>query len=261
MGRHDWADRAQGPEPVRQPAPAPGRLRVLVGRSSVVVLVVGALAWISVSILFNPPPGGPQQIQSLPLSTGAGQTPGGGKAVEGRNPEGKVGAQEPGAPTSPPDGAADPGAGIVVHVIGAVRKPGVYELRPGSRALDAVKRAGGLRTDAAPESVNLAAEIADGTQLRIPVRGERSDAATRTPVGGNSAGGSGGGASAGGLLDINKATGGELEELPGIGPALAGRIIEFRESNGPFKNLAELDAVSGIGPAMLASLRTKVEFR
>ena len=235
---------------------------MLVGRSAVVVLVVGALAWISVSIVFNPPPGGPQQIQSLPLSTGAGQTPGGGKAVEDRTPEGKVGDQEPGAPDSTPDGTAGPGAGIVVHVIGAVRKPGVYELPPGSRALDAVKRAGGLRKDAAPESVNLAAEVPDGTQLRIPVRGERPGAAVQAPGGGSTAGGGGGGeAAAGGLLDINKATGGELEALPGIGPALAGRIIEFRESNGPFKNLAELDAVSGIGPAMLASLRTKVAFR
>ena len=143
-----------------------------------------------------------------------------------------------------------------MHVIGAVKKPGVYELPLGSRVLDAVDRAGGMKKNAAPEAVNLAAEVTDGQQLRIPLRGERSAPAAQTPDAANPKAGA-----SGGMLDINAATGAELEALPGIGPALAQRIIEFRESNGAFKNLAELDAVSGIGPALLAGLREKVEFK
>ncbi len=73
------------------------------------------------------------------------------------------------------------GATVVVHVIGAVKKPGVYELPLGSRVLDAVNRAGGMQKNAAPEAVNLAAEITDGQQLRIPLRGEHSGSAAQTP--------------------------------------------------------------------------------
>ncbi|MFF5790863.1 helix-hairpin-helix domain-containing protein [Paeniglutamicibacter sp. NPDC012692] len=244
MGRHDWAERAATPDL----ALAPGRLRVLIGRSAVIVLVIGALSWISVSIVFNPPPAGPKQIQSLPLAVDGSSSP------EGKRTVGQEQGGQSGQP--PPAGTVAAGARAVVHVIGAVKKPGVYELPMGSRALDAVNRAGGMQKNAAPDAVNLAAEIADGQQLRIPFRGERSGAAAQTPDGSTPRAGA-----AGGPLNINTATSAELEALPGIGPALAKRIIDFRQTNGAFKNLAELDAVSGIGPAMLATLRPKVEFK
>ena len=244
MGRHDWAERAAAPNL----AQAPGRLRVLVGRSAVIVLVIGALSWISVSIVFNPPPGSPKQIQSVPLAVDGSSVP-----AEKRTVEQDPGEQSGQSPTTGSEGA---GASVVVHVIGAVKIPGVYELPLGSRVLDAVDRAGGLHKNAAPEAVNLAAEVIDGQQLRIPLRGERSVPAVQAPDAAAPNAGA-----PGGMLNINTATSAELEALPGIGPALAKRIIDFRQSNGAFKNLAELDAVSGIGPAMLATLRQKVDFQ
>ena len=142
-----------------------------------------------------------------------------------------------------------------MHVIGAVKKPGVYELPLGSRVLDAVKRAGGMQKNANPEAINLAAEVTDGQQLRIPLEGIAPVPLARPRAAAPKAG------APGGMLNVNTASSAELETLPGIGPALAQRIIDFRQANGAFKNLAELDAVSGIGPALLATLRQKVVFK
>lgn len=258
MGRHDWAER----EADSHLAPAPGRLRLLMGRSAVIVLVIGALCWVSISIFINPLLGAPQQVETV--------------QVDGDEEPNQVPvpmAEPPAAPDSPQpsvrapagSGSSPPGSGtsVVIHVIGAVKNPGVYELRLGSRILDAVKKAGGLSKDALPESINLAAEISDGQQIRIPRRGDKASIQTPEPPPGQEAAtatGGIGGVTPGAKLNINTATGTELETLPGIGPALAQRIIEFRQSNGPFKNIGELDAVSGIGPSLLATLRAKVGF-
>ena len=119
--------------------------------------------------------------------------------------------------------------------------------------------AGGLTGKANAGAVNLASPLTDGQQLYIPEQGE-----SVPPAGSGLGGGAGtvpgGGAAVSGTVNLNTATSEELQRLPGIGPALAERIIEFRERNGPFGSLAELDAVSGIGPAILAQLDGKVSF-
>lgn len=144
---------------------------------------------------------------------------------------------------------APPGP-VVVHVAGAVLAPGVQRLPAGSRVIDAVEAAGGLRPDADAGRVNLAAELTDGTQIYVPAVGEAA------PPAGTAAGGA---AEAGdGLVDLNTANSAALEELPGIGPATAAAIIDHRERNGPFVSVDGLLEVRGIGEAKLAQLRDLV---
>lgn len=262
MGSHEWADQAAR----TNLGPAPGHLRVLIGRSAAIVLILGALTWISVSLLFNPPPRSPGDTETIPLqvaqSSPADAT---GDPPDAGPPPGES-AGEPEPPVSGSletgNGSAPPAAGAtaVVHMIGAVKDPGVYALPLGSRVLDAVDRAGGLAKDAAPEAINLAAQVRDGEQIRIPRRGEASKGPAPDPGPSGGAAGTGPPGAAPGKLNVNTADQSALEELPGIGPALAGRILAFRQANGPFKNLGELDAVSGIGPAMLGNLRDLVVF-
>jgi competence protein ComEA len=135
---------------------------------------------------------------------------------------------------------------LLVHVVGAVREPGLYRLREGSRVADAVERAGGATPKADLALVNLAAPIADGTQILVPAR-------SPTP-----AGGGGGGGAEGGPVHLNTATVEELDTLPGVGPVTAQKIVDFREENGAFASVDELDAVPGIGPARLEELRKLV---
>lgn len=157
------------------------------------------------------------------------------------------------------DDAADE---VVVHVAGAVASPGVVELPSGSRVVDAVRAAGGLRPDADPDRVNLAAEIADGQRVVIPALGQEvppevvpSGTATgRPPADGPSDGEAG----PGGLVDLNVATAEELDRLPGVGPATAAAIISHRERDGPFTSVDGLLDVRGIGEAKLEALRDLV---
>jgi competence protein ComEA len=140
---------------------------------------------------------------------------------------------------------------LVVHVVGAVRRPGLYRLADGSRIDDAIRRAGGARPKAALQLVNLAAPVADGQQVIVPVLGETPAAAT--------AAGSGGAAAPGAKVHLNTATLEQLDTLPGIGPVTAQKILDYRTANGAFSSVDELDAVSGIGPARLEQLRPLVE--
>ena len=140
------------------------------------------------------------------------------------------------------------GGGLVVHVAGAVRRPGVYELRAGARVADAVAKAGGARRRADLGAVNLAAELQDGRQVLVPLRAEPGSAAA-----------SAGGATTPGVpLDLNTATVEQLDELDGIGPATAQQIVAYREAHGGFGSVEELDQVPGIGETRLAALRDKV---
>ena len=137
---------------------------------------------------------------------------------------------------------------LVVHVAGAVNRPGLYELADGSRIDDAIAEAGGAKPKAALELVNLAAPVADGQQVLVPVRGEPGVAA-----------GAGSALPApGGKVSLNSATIEQLDALPGIGPVTAQQIIDFRTANGGFGSIEELDAVPGIGPARLEQLRPLV---
>lgn len=138
---------------------------------------------------------------------------------------------------------------IVVHVVGAVRHPGVFRLRAGVRVYEAVRAAGGSTRGADESAVDLAAKALDGSQILIPLKGQPS-----TPA---ASGGSGAGAS-GGPVSLSSAKAEDLDALDGIGPALAARIIEWRQAHGGFKSVGDLDQVSGIGPAKLAALRSHV---
>ncbi|MEW6771544.1 MAG: helix-hairpin-helix domain-containing protein [Bacillota bacterium] len=151
---------------------------------------------------------------------------------------------------------------ICVHVAGAVYHPGVYRLPYGSRVLDAVQKAG-LRPEADMDVLNLAQVLEDGRKVVVPPRtppAEPGAAASGNPfaVAAGGATASGSGAAAGEKVNLNTADSRALEELPGIGPALARRIIEYRTANGPFSSVDELLNVSGIGEKKLAQLRDHV---
>jgi competence protein ComEA len=139
---------------------------------------------------------------------------------------------------------------LLVHVAGLVREPGVYEFRTGDRVVDAVQAAGGPRKHADLDALNLAAPLTDGQQVLVPARGPSGGGAGVLPAPGAMA--------TPGLVDVNTASGSELDTLPGIGPVLAQRIIDYRTEHGPFATVDDLDDVSGIGPATLEDLRPMV---
>lgn len=145
---------------------------------------------------------------------------------------------------SEPQPAADfTAATIVVHVLGAVAYPGVYELPANARAIDAIAAAGGFAEQADRGQLNLARFVADGEQLRVPLIGETPPDAPGTT---------------GGKVNLNTADAAALETLPRVGPALAARIIAWREANGSFTAIEDLMAVTGIGEKTFAGLRDLV---
>jgi competence protein ComEA len=158
------------------------------------------------------------------------------------------------APSARPDPVptTGPGSSIVVHVAGAVTRPGVAELPAGSRVIDAVEAAGGALPDGDLDQLNLAAKVADGERVLVPRVGEVGVVA---PLRGS---GSAAGAPSGGVLNLNTATTEQLEELPGIGPVLAGAILDERERRGGFGSINELREVRGIGEKRFADLRDRV---
>ena len=141
---------------------------------------------------------------------------------------------------------------LVVHVVGAVRRPGLYRLVHGARIADAVRRAGGATRRADLSLVNLAAQVSDGSQVVVPRR-EVVDAGAATEAGQSSVGGA-----AGGPVHLNTATLDELDALPGVGPVTAQKILDYREQHGAFSSVDDLDAIPGIGPARLEQLRELV---
>jgi competence protein ComEA len=143
-------------------------------------------------------------------------------------------------------------ATLLVHVVGAVRGPGVVELRDGSRVVDAIAAAGGAADDADTAQLNLAARLTDGQRVAVPRVGEVLPA---PPAGGADTAGTPGDA---GPLDLNSATAAQLEELPGIGPALAEAILRERDRRGRFERVEDLQQVRGIGERRFAELRDLV---
>jgi competence protein ComEA len=167
------------------------------------------------------------------------------------------GTGEPGVPVGPAVNTGGPGAvensggdcaTITVHVAGEVAAPGVYELPLGARVDDAVRLARPT-SQADPNALNLAARLQDGEKIVVPARGS---AILASPSGEPDET-----ASAGGLIDINSATQAELETLPGIGPARAKSIIDYRNTH-RFRRVEEIMNVSGIGPGIFENIRTKI---
>ena len=135
---------------------------------------------------------------------------------------------------------------LVVYVVGAVRRPGLYRLPQGSRVADAVARAGGVTRKADPAALNLAAPIADGEQVLVPAR---------LPVAVAASQGAAVPGAPSGPIQLSSATAEQLDSLPGIGPATAQKILDYRAEHGAFRSVEELDEVPGIGPARVEQLR------
>ena len=211
--------------------PSPGALADRLGVSPTAV-VLGALGVAAAAIggwwALRAPPG-PDPAEILPMA-------------------GSVEIPVP-APSPRPDAGR-----IVVDVVGEVARPGLHELPAASRVADAVAAAGGLTADADRMRLNLAEPLADGSRLWVPAVGEAVGPDVVPVTAGAGDGGTSGGL-AGAPLNVNTAEAAALEELPGIGPALAAAIVEHRRRSGPFAAVDELVEVSGIGPAKLEEIR------
>jgi competence protein ComEA len=151
---------------------------------------------------------------------------------------------------------------LVVHVVGAVRRPGLYRLREGARVADAVARAGGAARGAELTALNLAAPLVDGVQVLVPHR--LAAAGVVEATGGDLPGDASAEAAPGAVgalghkLSLSSATADQLDELPGVGPITAQKILDYRAEHGPFRSVDDLDAVPGIGPTRIEQLRDLV---
>lgn len=213
-------------------------MRVGVGAAIVIVLVVaagvvGVAVWRGATApveVVSEHGAGPAQEQSATATDGTGQS--------GRGPTAATGTAE-----------------IFAHVSGAVEEPGLYALADDARVMDAISAAGGLRDDAAADGVNLARPVSDEEQIIVPTQEEWESGDVPAQAGGST---EEKGVTAGAIVDLNAADASQLETLPGIGPALAQRIIAWRDQNGRFSSVDDLLAVSGIGEKVLAGLRDVV---
>jgi len=198
------------------PPPPIARSRVRIGIGAAAVLLFVALGC---AVLF-----------SALAPRGASSTVGAGPGVAG---DGVVDDET--AASATPGGAV-----IFVHILGAVNRPGLYELSDGARAVDAVAAAGGFGENADQSQLNLARFVADGEQIVVPVVGEAPPAQSGAPPPGAPG-------ESGAKVNINTADAAELETLPRVGPAMSARIIAWRETNGRFTAIEDLMSVTGIG--------------
>ncbi len=178
---------------------------------------------------------------------------GGGSALALRSPAPTPLALE--MPTVVPSVTVAPtatAAPLVVYVSGAVHAPGVYTLPPESRVVDALNAAGGPTEDAAVQSLNQATRLSDGMQVHMPAQGEAPAPPAPAPV---TDAASPGESDSTLPVRLNHASAAELETLPGIGPTLAARIIEYRTANGPFATIEAVGEVKGIGDKVLEEIR------
>ena len=253
-----WSDRLRDrlglPGPPATPddrpaAPAVPTAAGLAGALAAIGLLVGVVAgWIGRGVVAPPGPSRP-----VPEASASGST----------SPDvAAPGSSRPGDPVAEP--VAEPVAAPVgpsVHVAGAVVAPGLYRLADAARVADAVAAAGGLAQDADGDRLNLAAPLADGQRLFVPRIGAPDAPEPVAPSGvglGPDAAPEAGDGVSDAPIDINRAGATELEALPGIGPTLAGAIVEHRTRHGPFRSVEGLLDVSGIGAARLEQLRDLV---
>ena len=139
---------------------------------------------------------------------------------------------------------------LVVYVTGAVNSPGVIELPEGSRIVDAVNKCGGMNESADTENINLAQKITDAAQIKIPIRSENTNTVSLSDGKSNSIDNN--------RVNINTADESVLDTLPGIGPAMAKRIVEYRQNQGNFQSIDDLKKVRGIGEAKYIKLKDKI---
>lgn len=247
---------------------------MLAAISLVVVFLIGLMAWV---IYLRRDPGPPMQV----TGASAGTLP---TFTEPSPPN----SSPPTAPPAPPPPSPLP-VSLRVHVVGAVRKSGVYTLPAGARVDDAVKQAGGATTDADLERINLADTLKDGEQVRIPHQRERRappvltaaprparrPLPTTTPpanyrstarypldVGAPAPTASGSAAPAaatsGGKVNLNSANAEELDTLPGVGPATAGAILDYRKEHGRFLRIEDIMEVRGIGEKKFEKMKDRL---
>ena len=225
-------------------AAEPGGVRWAPARRAVIGLAVVLLVAVLVAVLLvwraQPSAEAAPVLRRSPAATSAATTP--VAATVAMSQDTATGAHAP--------------AEVVVHVVGAVHRPGLVHLPVGSRVADAVSAAGGTTAGARAASVNLARLLVDGEQLVVQRRGRPA----LVPAPGAAAPelASGAGTAPTGPVDLNSATQEALDALPGIGPVLAQRILDWRTANGRFSSVDELGEVSGIGEATLADLRPVV---
>lgn len=238
----------------------PGRAALL----GIVVMVAVAAAVFGLRVAWAQSAGGGTVIapgggsRAGPTGVSAGAVPVGVSGSAGGAPGAATPTASGPASESSASGSASSSASVgvvVVHVVGRVRHPGVRRLPVGSRVTDAVEAAGGVTGKADLAALNLARVLLDGEQVRVPAVGE-----VVTPVpppgapGGTGTGGGAGGGGSGTAVSLNTADLAALDSLPGVGPVLAQRILDWRSSHGRFTSVDELGEVSGIGEKLLAQL-------
>lgn len=254
-----------------------GRRRIVVVGSAIVA-VLAALAMLGPAALARVPRSAPQASSddpTLPLTPAAalplevGQpppvssplAPASQPSASVSNPAGEALALRPTSPSSTPIGPTTPT--VVVHAAGAVLAPGVYRLSDPARVTDVVAAAGGLTGDADPDVLNLAARVGDGERIFVPRRGQAPPNVVVGTTGSGASTGSTGSTSGtktgpAVIVDLNAASAEQLDALPGIGPAIAERIIEARSRVGRFRSVNQLLDVAGIGEAKFSTLKTRV---
>ena len=218
-------------------------------------VAVGMICFLAAGTLVRGLPSVREHLSSLPSPSGTRdvrhQEHGGTPASSSREADSSGPSAQHAQPTQP---ASEE---WFLYVTGSVRRPGVYRLPPGTRTVHLVDAAGGLDGFADPVAINLAQPLADGMHVHVPRQGERQPqealviAAPTVRIGPPAR------SKDGGLIDVNRASETELTALRGIGPALARRIVEYRERNGPFRSVEELVQVRGIGPAKLGGFRDR----
>lgn len=154
------------------------------------------------------------------------------------------------------DGGTSQDGGLTVYVTGAVNQPGVVTVATGARVADAVNACGGLSPEADGEAINMAQAVKDGQQIRVPAKGAQNAAANGATAA--KTGGSASSADMGGLVNINTADEKALDTLPGVGPATAQKIIEYRENEGAFQSPEDIMKVRGIGKAKYEKMKDKI---